>query len=62
MFDRQDVKLAIHADLGIKWQDCSDSLDYKGSDNNLYMEPYYRELMEKHPDLRVMLYSGDDDR
>lgn len=41
----QDVKKAIHADASIKWLDCSTIVNYEPSDEDVFMQPYYRYLV-----------------
>jgi len=42
---RQDVKAALHAKSDIKWEDCTDLVDYNQGDQLLYMEPLYNFLL-----------------
>jgi len=61
--NRADVKAALHAREEIKWKDCTNKVKYFGGDQDAYMEPVYRFLMDENREsgLRVLLYSGDDD-
>ena len=61
--NRLDVKAALHAEAGIKWEDCTDRVHYHNVDQDAYMEPIYRFLVddEKALGLRILIYSGDDD-
>lgn len=63
--NRADVKAAIHANDKITWAECSTStpygtLVYNYSWSDVPMEPYYEYLIE-NADLRIMVFSGDDD-
>lgn len=57
------VKKAIHVLDDIEWVECSHTTKYQMADKMLPMEKYYRTLLNSktHPDLRVLVYSGDDD-
>jgi carboxypeptidase C (cathepsin A) len=55
------VKEALHANPLIKWKDCTNRVDYSMKSQNHYMEPIYRFLLAEDRNLRVLLYSGDDD-
>ena len=61
--NRADVKKAIHVKSDIVWEKCSQLAKYKMSDKMLPMEKYYPLLLNSktHPDLRILVYSGDDD-
>lgn len=61
--NRADVKRIIHAKERINWEDCTNCVRYEAHDQDVYMEPVYRYLMDENKDagLRVLLYSGDDD-
>lgn len=61
--NRADVKAALHAKEDIKWKDCTNKVKYFGLDQDVYIEPVYRFLMDENRDLglRVLLFSGDDD-
>jgi carboxypeptidase C (cathepsin A) len=61
--NRDDVKSAIHVRGDIEWDECSRTTKYELKDKMLPMEKYYRTVLESktHPDLRVLVYSGDDD-
>lgn len=61
--NRDDVKNAIHVQNNIEWDECSRTTKYELKDKMLPMEKYYRTVLESktHPDLRVLVYSGDDD-
>ena len=57
------VKKAIHVLDDIDWVECSHTTKYQMADKMLPMEKYYRTLLNSktHPDLRILVYSGDDD-
>lgn len=57
------VKKAIHVPDDIEWVECSHTTKYQMADKMLPMEKYYRTLLNSktHPDLRILVYSGDDD-
>jgi len=61
--NRADVKSALHVRGDITWDECSRTTKYELKDKMLPMEKYYRTVLESktHPDLRVLVYSGDDD-
>jgi carboxypeptidase C (cathepsin A) len=58
-----DVKIALHVNKDIQWEECSRTTKYNLADKMLPMEKYYRTLLnsETHKDLRILVYSGDDD-
>jgi carboxypeptidase C (cathepsin A) len=57
------VKKAIHVNDNIEWVECSRTTKYQMADKMLPMEKYYRTILNSktHPNLRVLVYSGDDD-
>jgi carboxypeptidase C (cathepsin A) len=57
------VKKAIHVLDNIDWVECSRTTKYQMADKMLPMEKYYRTILNSktHPELRVLVYSGDDD-
>jgi len=61
--NKMDVKLALHVHTDIEWEECSRTTKYNLADKMLPMEKYYRIILNSktHPDLRVLVYSGDDD-
>jgi len=64
--NRADVKAAIHANDGITWTSCSSktpygTLIYNYSWSEVYMEPYYQYLVASPMNLKIMVFSGDDD-
>ena len=61
--NRADVKSSLHVRGDITWDECSRTTKYELKDKMLPMEKYYRTVLESktHPDLRVLVYSGDDD-
>jgi len=58
--NRKDVQSAIHVDSTI-WTECSDTLKYNYTDGHTPMEPIYNFLINGGYDLKLMVYSGDDD-
>jgi len=59
--NQDSVKDAIHANPTLTWSECSDKIHYHYSDQHTPMEPLYKALLEKRPDLNIMVFSGDDD-
>lgn len=61
--NKMDVKLALHVHTDIEWEECSRTTKYHLADKMLPMEKYYKIILNSktHPDLRVLVYSGDDD-
>ncbi len=61
--NRPDVKAAIHAQGSVAWEDCSSLVldNYQRADWGVVLEPTFRFLAEEAQDLRILLYSGDDD-
>jgi carboxypeptidase C (cathepsin A) len=61
--NEMDVKKAIHVKSDITWEECSRTTKYKLADKLVPMEHYYTTILNSktHPDLRVLVYSGDDD-
>jgi carboxypeptidase C (cathepsin A) len=63
--NKLDVKTALHVlSAGdIEWEECSRTTKYNLADKMLPMEKYYKIILNSktHPDLRVLVYSGDDD-
>jgi hypothetical protein len=64
--NRADVKAAIHANDQIAWASCSGktpygTLKYNYSWSEVYMEPYYQWLVASPMNLRILVFSGDDD-
>mmetsp|Transcript_79520 Transcript_79520/g.199982 ORF Transcript_79520/g.199982 Transcript_79520/m.199982 type:complete len:546 (+) Transcript_79520:84-1721(+) len=60
--NRPDVQRAIHVEGRVKWEDCSDPVTdrYSEESNNANMVPVYRELVS-HGGVRVMIFSGTAD-
>jgi carboxypeptidase C (cathepsin A) len=58
-----DVKKALHVKNNIYWRECSYTLRYHLADKMLPMEKYYPLILNSktHPNLRILVYSGDDD-
>jgi carboxypeptidase C (cathepsin A) len=61
--NKKDVQIALHVHTDIEWEECSRTTKYNLADKMLPMEKYYRIILNSktHPDLRVLVYSGDDD-
>ena len=61
--NRLDVKMALNVNKDIEWEECSRTTKYNLADKMLPMEKYYRTILnsETHQDLRILVYSGDDD-
>jgi carboxypeptidase C (cathepsin A) len=58
-----DVKVALNVRSDIEWEECSRTTRYELKDKMLPMEKYYPIILNSktHQDLRVLVYSGDDD-
>jgi carboxypeptidase C (cathepsin A) len=58
-----DVKKALNVRDDIEWEECSRTTRYELKDKMLPMEKYYPMILtsKTHQDLRVLVYSGDDD-
>ena len=58
-----NVKKALHVLTDIEWEECSRTTKYNLADKLIPMEHYYKTILDSktHPDLRVLVYSGDDD-
>lgn len=61
--NRVDVKLALNVNSDVVWEECSRTTKYNLFDKMLPMEKYYKIILnsKSHPELRVLVYSGDDD-
>lgn len=64
--NRADVKEAIHANPNITWSECSTrtpygTLVYNYSWSDVYMEPYYQDIIDSGADIKILVFSGDDD-
>ena len=61
--NKPEVKDALHVHSDIEWEECSRTTKYNLADKMLPMEHYYKTILNSktHPDLRVLVYSGDDD-
>jgi len=55
------VKKAIHANPDLQWHECSNKVEYKMTEEDVPMEPIYKELLDGNNDLKIMIFSGDDD-
>jgi carboxypeptidase C (cathepsin A) len=58
-----NVKTSLHVKSNIEWEECSRTTKYNLADKMLPMEHYYKTILtsKSHPDLRVLVYSGDND-
>eukprot|EP00611_Tribonema_gayanum_P026394 TRINITY_DN627_c0_g3_i1.p1 TRINITY_DN627_c0_g3~~TRINITY_DN627_c0_g3_i1.p1 ORF type:complete len:544 (-),score=164.92 TRINITY_DN627_c0_g3_i1:674-2152(-) len=59
--NRPEVKAALHAKPTIRWQQCSNKVEYSQDDVRAPMMPYYTKLFAASPDTRILVFSGDDD-
>ena len=61
--NKEEVQIALHVHTDIEWEECSRTTKYNLADKMLPMEKYYKTLLnsETHQDLRILVYSGDDD-
>ena len=61
--NKLEVKIALHVHEDLEWEECSRTTKYNLADKMLPMEKYYRIILNSktHPNLRVLVYSGDDD-
>jgi len=63
--NRDDVKEALHVDVGIEWSMCSDDIEYSDRDSNTPQMYLYEELIERAREdgsnFKMMVFSGDDD-
>jgi len=59
------VQKAIHvpADMNVTWSECSNTVgqQYSAADTLVPMMPVYKWLIDNAPELRILVYSGDDD-
>jgi len=59
--NQADVRDAIHVSRDKKWKVCTDVLHWNWGDYYDDMVVYYEELLNDDEDLKIMVYSGDDD-
>lgn len=59
--NRQEVKQALHAKETISWSMCSNTLHYNNTNLQIHMEHIYKDLIDAGANLRMLVYSGDDD-
>ena len=61
--NRPEVKENLHVKSNIVWEECSRTVKYEYVDKMKPMEKYYNKILDSKssPDLRVLVYSGDDD-
>mmetsp|Transcript_39750 Transcript_39750/g.52399 ORF Transcript_39750/g.52399 Transcript_39750/m.52399 type:complete len:607 (+) Transcript_39750:64-1884(+) len=57
----EETKEAIHANTEIEWKECSNQIHYHYEDEMIYMEDFYKFLIDGGYGLKIMVYSGDDD-
>jgi len=55
------VKAALHVKDDLVWADCSRTIRYKQTDGMKSMVPIYKELLDGDNNLKILVYSGDDD-
>jgi carboxypeptidase C (cathepsin A) len=58
-----EVKDSLHVKVDTEWEECSRTTKYNLADKMIPMEHYYKTILNSktHPDLKVLVYSGDDD-
>jgi len=60
--NRPDVKTALHVKPDIIWDECSHTTKYQTADRMKSVIHIYKELLDdKEADIRMLIYSGDDD-
>ena len=61
--NKPEVKAAIHVKNNVEWEECSRTTKYNLADKMIPMEHYYKTILtsKTHPDLKVLVYSDDDD-
>jgi phosphopantetheinyl transferase (holo-ACP synthase) len=63
--NRDDVKTALHVEMGKDWAMCSDDIEYSDDDKNKPQIYLYKELIKRAKvqgsNLKMMIFSGDDD-
>lgn len=63
--NRDDVKAALHVEGSIRWDECSDKIDYNMDDFATPQMDLYQELIDMGVDnehsLNMLVFSGDDD-
>ncbi|KAG5181178.1 serine carboxypeptidase-like protein [Tribonema minus] len=62
-FNQPAVKRALHAMPAIEWQDCNDYFDshYNEGDRKRSVVPLYKQILDEHPEQRILIFSGDND-
>ena len=56
-----EVKRALHVSTDISWTMCSSSTRYRHVDSEVSMVSVYKELLQSPEELKIFVYSGDDD-
>lgn len=60
--NRDDVKKALHVKPDIVWEECSHTTKYEMTDKMKSVIHIYKELLDdKDANIRMLIYSGDDD-
>ena len=60
--NREDVQNALHVNKSIIWSECSNTVKYELKDKMKSVVHIYKELIDdKEADIRILIYSGDDD-
>jgi len=61
--NREDVQTALRVAPNITWGECSPTVSskYNQTDVNAAMMPVYQWLVANAPEVRMLVYSGDDD-
>ena len=61
--NKPDVKSVLHVKDNVEWEECSRTTKYNLADKMIPMQHYYKTILKSktHPDLKVLVYSGDDD-
>jgi carboxypeptidase C (cathepsin A) len=55
------VKAALHVKSNIRWESCSNTVNYNMSDSQVSTAPIYNYLIDGKFGLNILVYSGDDD-
>lgn len=59
--NQASVKAALHVKKTIRWNMCSNRVDYNMSDSRVSTAPIYNYLVNGGYGLNILVYSGDDD-
>eukprot|EP01084_Bolivina_argentea_P106691 190869_1 len=60
-FNRKDVQEALHTKPNMRWHFCGGPLVYNYGDSLVPMQPNYQYLCDGGYNLKMIVYSGDDD-